>query len=275
MPYLNLDFDFFDHPKTLRMIGILGPGGAEVAIRLWAKVGKFFARTGVLHGHSVVEIEALIGWWGKPGDAVAALEKVGFIERHGDSFAVHDWKHHQGHIHALKMRNRKVAINRWGNINGKRRKRQLSDGTSGTNMVYQNSNPGVPLAVPFLSNPDHNKREDIATPAKLFKLWNDSRPKELSEARGMGPDRIRHAKARIAEEPSMKWWSDVVAKISTSQFLLGHNDRGWKASFDFILSPGKAVKILEGAYECNGNKEQSEEPSLIIGPGRTIPGDLK
>ena len=113
MPYLNLDFDYFEHPKTLRMVALLGPGGESVPLRLWAKVGKFYAKDGVLQGYAGPEIESLIGWRGKPGKAVESLLKVGFLEEKGQKFFVHDWKEHQGHIWAIRERNRKASNAKW------------------------------------------------------------------------------------------------------------------------------------------------------------------
>lgn len=115
MPYLNLDLDYFDHPKTKRLVGLLGRGADVLPIRLWAYCGKYHAESGRLTGYSPQEIEKLIDWWGKSGEAVEALLKVGFLEDK-NGLQVHDWKEEQGHIHALKIRNKKVAKNRWKNI---------------------------------------------------------------------------------------------------------------------------------------------------------------
>lgn len=127
MSYLNVDLDYFEHPKTLTLIALLGNGAAELPLRLWAYCGKFKPEDGRLGKCSALEIESVLRWWGAPGKAVSALERAGFLSKGYRGYSVHDWKLHQGHIWALKMRNQAVAINRWKNI---RRQASLVD-TSG------------------------------------------------------------------------------------------------------------------------------------------------
>ena len=46
-----------------------------------------------------------------------------------------------------------------------------------------------------------------------------------------------------------------------SDFLIGNNDRGWKADIDFILRDDKFVSILEGKY---GGKKRSKHAAENI-----------
>lgn len=103
MALVSLHSDFFDHPKTVRLVRLLGRGSEVVPIRLWCMVAKFFAETGRLTDISAEEIEARVGWWGQKGEAVRALLEVGFLERHLDGFQVHDWCQYTG---ARKARTR-------------------------------------------------------------------------------------------------------------------------------------------------------------------------
>jgi hypothetical protein len=118
MPYLNLDLDYFTHPKTTRLIGLLGKGAEVLPIRLWCYCGKYHAEDGRLTGYSTQEIESLVGWWGDPGALIAALLKVRFLEGSEENYGCHDWAGRNGHIHALSERNRKVAQARWDKIKG-------------------------------------------------------------------------------------------------------------------------------------------------------------
>lgn len=145
MAFLNLDFDYFDHPKTTRLVGLLGHGSEILPIRLWTHIAKFHAKDGILSGYTPEAIEQAIRWQGKSGDGVAALLSVGFIEKVDGGYQVHDWNEHQGHIHALKIRNKKVAQNRWKNI----RNSTFTVDTSG----IPKSTIRVPLSFPILSFP--------------------------------------------------------------------------------------------------------------------------
>lgn len=136
MADLNIDLDYFDHPKTTRLIGLLGLGSDALPLRLWCFLGKFHPKDGKLQGYSVKAIEQALKWGGKPGQAIEALIQVGYLEKAGKWYRAHDWASHQGHIYALKKRNKKVARNRWKNIN----KRKSTVDTSGIPKQI----PGVP-----------------------------------------------------------------------------------------------------------------------------------
>lgn len=110
---MNLDVDYFDHIKTVRLIGMLGKGSAELPIRLWARAAKLHAKDGILTGYSTHEIESLVGWWGKPGEMVEAMCKVGFIDKKGSEYRIHDWKKIQGHLVVFEQRARAGARERW------------------------------------------------------------------------------------------------------------------------------------------------------------------
>ena len=114
MPYLNLDLDFFEHPKTKRLIGLLGKGSEVIPIRVWAYAGKYHAGDGKLTGYSAQEIESIAGWWGVLGKMMEALVCVGFLHKIKGGWQIHDWKEHEGHIVMFKERAKTAAYARWG-----------------------------------------------------------------------------------------------------------------------------------------------------------------
>lgn len=115
MPYLNLDLDFFDHPKTKRLIVILGPTAPQLILKLWCHVGKYHAKNGRLDGYSENEIEGLAGWSGEPGKMVEAMKNPGinFLEKSSNVYKIHDWEEHAGHLYIFKKRARLNAKKRW------------------------------------------------------------------------------------------------------------------------------------------------------------------
>jgi hypothetical protein len=116
MPYLNLDLDYFSHPKTKRLIGLLGRGAEVLPLKLWSYCGKFHAEDGRLTGYTVQEIESIAEWWGKPGESVKALVRVGYLHEEGDAYSVHEWAEHEGHIVAFKERAKTGAKARWDKL---------------------------------------------------------------------------------------------------------------------------------------------------------------
>ncbi len=119
MPYLNLDLDFFQHPKTKRLIGILGPGAELIPIKLWAYCGKYHAQDGMLSGYSYREVASLCEWVGDATILIQALIKVGFLDATSNAnsnakeLKVHDWEEHEGHIIAFRERAKQAALKRW------------------------------------------------------------------------------------------------------------------------------------------------------------------
>ena len=115
MPSLNLSLDFFDHPKTQRLIGALGAGAESLPIRLWCYTAKFHFRDGVLDGYSKESLENICRWNGEKGALIRELISIGFLEQIEGGFKVHDWKDHAGHF--LIYHKKAVLMNktRWKN----------------------------------------------------------------------------------------------------------------------------------------------------------------
>ena len=94
---------------------------------------------------------------------------------------------------------------------------------------------------------DKNKRNNINTSKnqEILSLFNSicvSLPKayKLTELR----------KSRIAKaEKDNVDWKSFFEKIEKSSFLTGKNNKGWRATFDWIINPTNLVKILEGNYD--------------------------
>ena len=57
-------------------------------------------------------------------------------------------------------------------------------------------------------------------------------------------------------------WKTAIGMIPNVPFLMGENERGWKADVDWLLKPGTGVKIIEGKY---GQKTQTPAQTVNIG----------
>lgn len=113
MPALNLDLDYFTHPKVMRLAGMLGPYALALPIRLWCHVAKHHWADGVLNGYTDYEVEAAAGWSGEPGHFVAAMLKLNFLEKLENGYKIHDWLDHAGHFKEYKKRAKTAAKKRW------------------------------------------------------------------------------------------------------------------------------------------------------------------
>lgn len=111
--YLNLDVNFFEHPKTRRLVSLLGPNSDILPLRLWAYCAKYHPLDGRLKGYSETEIEGIIGWTGEPGLALKSMGRVGFILGQETGYQCVDWLQHEGHIAAFSRRGKTAAKARW------------------------------------------------------------------------------------------------------------------------------------------------------------------
>jgi hypothetical protein len=113
MPYLNVDLDYFTHPKVVKLVELVGEEYVCVPLRLWCYVGKYHCATGMLQAMLVSEIEKIACWRGKKGALVEILCKIKLLDKKQDSYRVHDWKEHAGHLLAFKKRAKSAAKKRW------------------------------------------------------------------------------------------------------------------------------------------------------------------
>ena len=63
-------------------------------------------------------------------------------------------------------------------------------------------------------------------------------------------DKRKKAIERLCKKHDINEITTAFDLANSSDFLMGNNDRGWKADLDFILREDKFVSILEGKY-CN------------------------
>ena len=80
--------------------------------------------------------------------------------------------------------------------------------------------------------------------------------------------RHKHATVRLREKPQLEHWRGVVQRINASDFCRGQNERGWVATFDWLLQPDTAVKVLEGKYDNRTHLEKPREAPREYAEGR-------
>jgi hypothetical protein len=104
------------------------------------------------------------------------------------------------------------------------------------------------------------KREDreekaAASSSILFEIYQKENTK-LPICMKLTDDRKEKSLARIKDNGFSEDFRKAVIKAQSCAFLLGSNDRGWKASFDWLIANGKNVyKVLEGKYDGLFEKE--------------------
>lgn len=85
----------------------------------------------------------------------------------------------------------------------------------------------------------------------------------IKQVKTVTPKRRSVIEAR-ARENGKEALKTVADKSATSDFLNGKNDRGWLATFDWLMRPNNFVKVLEGNFDnknmaaCNGGKNVND-----------------
>ena len=74
----------------------------------------------------------------------------------------------------------------------------------------------------------------------------------LPKVKGATGKRVGYIKARVREY-GIEAVYEVITKATASDFLNGKNQRGWVASFDWIMLPTNFPKVLEGNYDNRTN----------------------
>lgn len=69
------------------------------------------------------------------------------------------------------------------------------------------------------------------------------------KVRSLDDERKAKLRARWKEPMFRLYWPAVLANLPKIPFLAGKNDRGWKATFDFVIrNSTKYKRIVEGEY---------------------------
>ena len=63
-------------------------------------------------------------------------------------------------------------------------------------------------------------------------------------------------KHNFLKEFTEEQFEQICKTANSTDFLIGVNDKGWKADFDFLMRTDKAISVLEGKYKTNSKKEK-------------------
>lgn len=212
-------------------------------------------------------------WTGAHGELAAALAAAGLLDEVDGGYAIHDWEEHAGaqrqraerdQERKRKDRERKAAKRaaeraarsagrpqdvpavsarqsaeiRTIEIEGEEeREGEIKDSLSSKSVAFASQQPQPPE--------EPRGRQDLA--AECMRLWNDGAPAGIPRIRDVDGTRRKKVLARCADHGGTTWLSDALAKVRSSPFLRG--ERGFKASFDWIIEPGNLRKVLEGNYD--------------------------
>lgn len=101
-------------------------------------------------------------------------------------------------------------------------------------------------------------------PEKFASAWNDGRG-PLPKIVDFSESRRKKVKARIRQGVTLEKFTEAIACCRGKPFLRGENDRGWTATFDWLIGNDrnieKAITEYNGGSNGNGNSQNSKGTS--------------
>jgi hypothetical protein len=81
----------------------------------------------------------------------------------------------------------------------------------------------------------------------VLAYWNSQA--SLPGVKSFSAGRKKHLAARMRDDFFAANWQLAIDLIVKSDFCTGKNDRGWVATFDWLLKPDTVTRIMEGRYD--------------------------
>lgn len=87
--------------------------------------------------------------------------------------------------------------------------------------------------------------------SEIIRAYHERLP-TLPRVKVLNKTRRGHLRARWTEDKSRQspeWWDGYFAKVGECPHLLGDNERGWTATWDWLVNQANMIKVLEGNYD--------------------------
>lgn len=251
MAWTKIDQSIRDHRKILDLsdalkINIPMTIGLLVSLWLWAMDNT---SNGCIDGTSARTISRAAGWEGDPEQLMHALINVRFvdIDDAGSKF-IHGWTEYEGKYVAEREREKERSQNR---RNSQRARDQRS--TGGQPPVDRETAAGIgdkTRSNQIIADQSRADRTTTATPVpyeQIVDLYNVICV-DLQKVRTITPKRKEAMGECWAVYGRLGDYEGLFRATEASTFLLGDNNRGWCATFDWLMSVENMGKVLEGQY---------------------------
>lgn len=74
--------------------------------------------------------------------------------------------------------------------------------------------------------------------------------------------RVKAMRARLADIGGLDGWREAVDKASVAPHLIGRNNRGWRASFDWLTNKANFAKVIEGNYDQQTSRHNGSQATV-------------
>lgn len=294
LPWFKLWSSIVAHPKTRALEeATSNPQALAYIIRLlcwfseYAPSGAATARGRRGDGATTARaVERACEWNGAEGALYAALLDTGWLEEERGAVVLHGWAERQGA--QLKKAEKDREAKKLKRLHDDAARRRRGDGAETARAA---NHPVATTARLEERRRDEKRGEEEATPPSpsqqsllsiqpkprptaedLQALWNRLAD-EYSLARWVGFGKTRRAAADAALEacPDLAQWEAWLRHQFTNPFMLGQNDRRWKADVDWLLRVQNRERVLDFDPERTpapparneGDAEQAEISELF------------
>lgn len=268
------------HPKTLKLARALKKNKYETVGLLWCLFSWGLTaaqKDGSLPGMTADDISMALDWPGKRAAELAeALLFSGYLEQDGDTYYIHDWYDYSG-----KLMDKREADKQRKSAERASRRNAKNEGQSAPcpQDIQRTSNGNPLVTVPYLTVPNRTMEEDNkpvcsrrssdtkdsapkSEPVRrtdaddedtllsdfevIRQAWNDL---GLGQIGAIDPMTARGASlANRLQKYGLNRVLEAIDAVKASAFLCGDNDKGWRASFDWLIQEDHLVKAAEGGY---------------------------
>tara|TARA_R110000824_G_scaffold18243_10_gene72639 strand:+ start:3984 stop:4817 length:834 start_codon:yes stop_codon:yes gene_type:complete len=255
MKWFRMDSDTPNHPTSRRVIRKTGNEGFGALVRLWcfaAQYGK-----GDTPGRCVdsdgdpIQVEDLVDASGLTDEQFRELIEVLLETKCIDQTA---WELRQeitfpgmttrADEYTKKVRRNSVRVLSGGSPD---KKQKALPTVQESTKQYKREEQAMTLAEVVTEETLRRVRKR-GSPHLLMEWWNDITKPPIPRCQGLNEKRQK-ACLRVMENIGHDVIKDAFQKINASKFCQGQNDRGWKASFDWMLQPDSILRTLEGKYD--------------------------
>lgn len=280
--------DFLDHPKTKKLVRLLGDRAVLCLLRLWGHATRN-KWTGELTNMDTDDIEIASNWDDERGLFVQTLLKVGFLDEGQGFYILHDWEDHNGY--AAKTGERKeqaqnAAAKRWEGkrANAQSANQQCSEHES---VLLKDAGSNAPLPLPLpdpLPDPeplpepekktgsDEPVRQEAKPPDDcphhaIVDLYHEILP-ELPRVRVWGKDQQAQLKARWREDKArqnLDWWQEYFQDVCEMDFLMGRSEKPWTGcNLAWLTGAKNMPKVLNGQYHNRGQPAGNRPQDKLV-----------
>jgi hypothetical protein len=250
--WFRMDSDTPNHPTSRRVIRKLGNEGFGALVRLWcfaAQYGKSEPGRCVDSDGDPVQVEDLVDASGLTDEKFRELVVVLLETKCIDAEA---WESRQEMAYP-------GMTTRADEYTKKVRRNSVVKGQP----LFGDDTDKIQKTLPRVqeSTEEHSTEDKTWRPLPQHRLpsqgerdgrnvmtwWNEITHPPIPRCNGLNARRTAACR-RVFDEFDEEKIKEAFAMINASKFCRGENDRGWKASFDWIIRPDSILRTLEGKY---------------------------